>query len=149
MPSYHEGSAENRRQLNRGLSVQTWNIVSKIRETDEFMRRIKPGNKVREMHPEVAFWALNGRQALKYRKKEQQGIEERLAILSSHYDRSEQCFLLARDRYLVKEVASDDIVDAMAGAVTAMQHPRLSTLPENPEKDREGIPMEIVYCGHF
>jgi predicted RNase H-like nuclease len=77
----------------------------------------------------------------------QQGIEERIAILSSHYKRAEKCFCMARDQYLVKEVASDDILDAMVGAVTAMQYPRLSTLPEKPVKDEEGIPMEMVYCG--
>jgi predicted RNase H-like nuclease len=147
MPSYQQGSAENRRQLNKGLSVQSWAISPKIKETDEFMRRIKPGNKVREMHPEVAFWALNGKRVLKHRKKDQQGIEERIAILSSHYKRAEKCFCMARDQYLVKEVASDDILDAMVGAVTAMQYPRLSTLPEKPVKDEEGIPMEMVYCG--
>jgi predicted RNase H-like nuclease len=69
--------------------------------------------------------------------------------LSRHYDRAEECFQWAREQYLVKEVATDDILDAMVGAVTAMQYPRLSTLPTNPVSDEEGIPMEIVYCGDF
>jgi hypothetical protein len=70
-------------------------------------------------------------------------------ILSAHYDRAEECFRWAREQYLVKEVATDDILDAMVGAVTAMQYPRLSTLPENPIEDEEGIPMEMVYCSDF
>lgn len=37
-------------------------------------------------------------------------------------------------------------LDAMAGAVTVMQHPWLSTLSEKPVRDEKGIPMEIDYC---
>jgi predicted RNase H-like nuclease len=144
--SYREGCDENRRVLKRGLSVQSWNIGPKVKETDEFIRRVKPGNKIREMHPEVAFWALNQQQLLRHSKKTKEGLEERLAILSRHYPKASACFNEARGQYLKKEVASDDIVDAMVGAVTAMQHPRLSTLPENPPGDEEGIPMEIVYA---
>lgn len=147
--SYQEGSAENRRQLGKGLSKQTWNIMPKIKEVDEYMRRVMPVEKVREMHPEVAFWALNGKRVLNHKKKHQAGIDERLDILSRHYCRAEHCFRWARGQYLVTEVANDDIVDAMAGAVTAMQYPQLSTLPEKPVNDEEGIPMEIVYCGVF
>lgn len=147
MPSYHEGNAENRRQLGKGLSKQTWNIMPKIQQVDEYMRRVIPGKKIREMHPEVAFWALNSKKNLSHKKKEKAGIDERLGILSRHYSPAVECFRLARQQYLVKEVASDDIVDAMVGAVTAMQYPRLSTLPANPVNDEEGIPMEIVYCG--
>jgi predicted RNase H-like nuclease len=149
MASYPEGSAENRRQLGKGLSKQSWNISPKIKEVDEYMRSVIPGKKVREMHPEVAFWALNGKKVLSHKKKDKAGIDERLGILSRHYDRAEECFLWARQQYLVKEVATDDILDAMVGAVTAMQYPRLSTLPATPVSDEEGIPMEIVYCGDF
>jgi predicted RNase H-like nuclease len=149
MASYPEGSAENRRQLGKGLSKQSWNISPKIKEVDEYMRSVMPGKKVREMHPEVAFWALNGKKVLSHKKKNQAGIDERLGILSRHYNRAEECLLWARQQYLVKEVATDDILDAMVGAVTAMQYPRLSTLPANPVSDEEGIPMEIVYCGDF
>jgi predicted RNase H-like nuclease len=101
------------------------------------------------LHREVAFWALNGKRVLSHKKKHEAGIDGRLGILSGHYYRAEECFRWARQQYLVKEVASDDILDAMVGAVTAMQYPRLSTLPEEPVNDEEGIPMEIVYCGDF
>jgi predicted RNase H-like nuclease len=149
MPSYQEGSEENRRQLNRKLSKQSWAIAPKIKEVDEYMRSGRPGEKIREMHPEVAFWALNGKTALNYKKKEQAGIDERLGILQRYYLKSDECFRWAREQYLIKEVATDDILDAMVGAVTAMQYPRLSTLPENPVNDEEGIPMEMVYCSDF
>lgn len=145
MSTYEEGSEENRRQLDKGLSTQSWAIAPKIREVDEYMCSVRPGDKVREMHPEVAFWALNGKTGLSYKKKDQVGIDERLGILSRHYLRAEECFQWAREQYLVKEVATDDILDAMVGAVTAMQYPRISTLPEKPMFDEEGLPMEMVY----
>ncbi len=149
MASYSDGSEENRRQLDKRLSTQSWAIAPKIKEVDEYIRSIMPSEKVREMHPEVAFWALNGKKVLSHKKKDQAGIDERLGILSKHYDRAEECFLWAREQYLVKEVATDDILDAMVGAVTAMQYPRLTTLPEKPINDEEGLPMEMVYCSGF
>ncbi len=149
MLSYQEGSQENRRQLNKGLSTQSWAIAPKIKEVDDFMRSVRPGDKVREMHPEVAFWALNGKEVLNHKKKEKAGIDERLSILTRHYPRAKECFLKAREQYLVKEVATDDILDAMVGAVTAMYYPRLSTLPPEPVNDEEGIPMEMVYYSDF
>jgi predicted RNase H-like nuclease len=134
---------------------------------------MQPGEKVREMHPEVAFWALNKKTVLTYKKKDPAGADERLAILSRWYPAAEECFYWAREQYLVKEVATDDILDAMAaaeecfywareqylvkevatddildamvGAVTAMQFPHLSTLPVMPMLDEERLPMEIVY----
>ena len=144
-PSYEEASAENYRQLGKKLSKQSWFIAPKIKQVDDFMRRMQPGEKVREMHPEVAFWALNEKTVLIYKKKDPAGADERLAILSRWYPAAEECFYWAREQYLVKEVATDDILDAMVGAVTAMQFPRLSTLPVMPMLDEERLPMEIVY----
>lgn len=149
MPTYQEGSEENRRQLDRKLSKQSWAIAPKIKEVDDYLRNLKQREKIREMHPEVAFWALNGKKGLTYKKKDQEGIDERLGILMRHYYSARDCFNWARDQYLKKEVATDDILDAMVGAVTAMQFPRLSTLPEQPATDEEGIPMEMVYCSDF
>ncbi|RLA48030.1 MAG: hypothetical protein DRR42_17145 [Gammaproteobacteria bacterium] len=149
MPSYQEGSEENRRQLNRKLSKQSWAIAPKIKEVDEYMRNVMPGEKVREMHPEVAFWALNGKTGLNHKKKDQAGIDERLDILLRHYPGADECFRWAREQYLIKEVATDDILDAMVGAVTAMQYPRLSTLPAMPMLDEERLPMEMVYYSDF
>ncbi len=98
------------------------------------------------MHPEVAFWALNGRQPLRSPKKRTAGIEERLRILEVHYPRARECFDACSAKYLRKRVARDDIVDAIAGAVTARFAPHLATLPADPPLDDEGLPMEIVYA---
>ena len=102
--------------------------------------------KVREMHPEVAFWALNDRKPLHFGKKKQEGAEERLEILTRFLPFAEDCYKDALNTYKRKDVAADDILDAMVGAVTAMHYPGIKTLPEEPIKDEEGLAMEMVYA---
>lgn len=58
---------------------------------------------------------------------------------------------LAADTYedanrISRDVADDDILDAMAAAITASTDPAaLRTLPEHPTMDSRGLPMEMVY----
>ena len=59
---------------------------------------------------------------------------------------AEDCYKDALNTYKRKDVAADDILDAMVGAVTAMHYPGIKTLPEEPIKDEEGLAMEIVYA---
>jgi predicted RNase H-like nuclease len=145
MPSYEAANAENRRVLGTGLSRQSWNIVPKIREADDFLRG-SGDEKIHEMHPEVAFWALNGKTPMRHNKRKQAGLDERLAVLERHYSKAAECFDCARRAFLKRDVASDDIVDAMVGAVTAMQHPELESFPAKPPCDDEGLEMKMVYA---
>jgi predicted RNase H-like nuclease len=144
--TYREGSEANRQAVGKKLSKQTWNIVPKIREVDDYMRSQDLRGKVREMHPEVAFWALNDRKPLQFAKKKREGAEERLGILTRFLPFASDCYEEALNTYKRKDVAADDILDAMVGAVTAMHLPRIKTLPENPHTDEEGLAMEIVYA---
>ena len=144
--SYIEGSEANRQAVGKKLSKQTWNIVPKIREVDDYMRSQDLQGKVREMHPEVAFWALNDRKPLYFGKKKREGAEERLEILTRFLPFANDCYKEALNIYKRKDVAADDILDAMVGAVTAMHSPRIKTLPESPSMDEEGLAMEIVYA---
>ena len=48
------------------------------------------------------------------------------------------------NEFLRKEVARDDILDSLVGAITAM-HP-LKTIPEAPEIDDMGLKMEMVFA---
>jgi predicted RNase H-like nuclease len=144
--SYIEGSEANRQAVGKKLSTQSWAIVPKIREVDDYMRSQDFRGKVREMHPEVAFWALNGRKPLHFGKKTREGAEERLEILTRFLPFAEDCYEDALNTYKRKDVAADDILDALVGAVTAMHYPRIKTLPENPARDEEGLAMEMVYA---
>lgn len=145
--SYAEASAENQRRLGRKLSKQSFQICSKIREVDEFVRALRPGPKLREMHPEVAFCALGDMSPLLTRKKKPDGYRDRLRLLRSVYTGTDGVIEAAREgEPLKKDLADDDILDALVGAVTARLWRHLHTLPAAPPLDDEGLPMEIVYA---
>lgn len=147
--TFEEASAENYRCLNRKLSRQSFDICKKIREVDEFMRAVQPGPKVREMHPEVAFCGIGDMSPILTKKKKPDGYQDRIALLRTLYAKTDAVVDAARDKEpLKKNLANDDILDALVGAVTASLYPNLETLPHNPTIDDEGLPMEMVYARH-
>ena len=83
--SYKEASERNKECTGRGLTKQTFNILPKIREVDQFLRNEEWREKVHEMHPEICFWALNTKQPMNFNKKTNVGYEERIAILNNYY----------------------------------------------------------------
>jgi len=127
------------------ISKQTWAIVPKIREVDDALRRV-PGRSawVREVHPEVCFWAWNGA-PMKHAKKKAPGRDERLALVCRHF--GTRAFSEVRDRFERCDVADDDIVDAFAALWTAERILRGEAvqMPSAPPLDPEGLRMEIVY----
>lgn len=145
MPTYEAANEENRRSLGVGLSKQSWAIVPKIREVDHYLLRHRE-KRVHEMHPEVAFWTLNQKMPMKHNKRTEPGLDERLEVLVRNYAESARCFDTARKAFMKSEVANDDIIDAMVGAVTAMKGPQLVSLPTEPLSDEEGLRMEMVFA---
>ena len=62
----------NLETLGRSLSEQAWRISPKIAEVDEFLRANRLcGVRVREIHPEVCFWALAGGRGHAAQEKQQ------------------------------------------------------------------------------
>lgn len=134
----------------KGLSIQAFSIAPKIAEVDMLMvsRGGNENPQIREIHPEILFWGFNGRQSTKYSKKKKEGIEERIEILEKVEPKAQEIFDAACSNFLRKDVARDDVLDALAAAVTARgegQSGGLQTLPENPDKDSKGLAMEMVY----
>jgi predicted RNase H-like nuclease len=138
---YKEARELSMNVSGRSLSKQSFAITAKICEVDEWMnpRRQK---RVHEVHPEVSFWALNKRHALKYNKKTKEGVEERLQLLRR---------LFAGLDDLLREVeghhaAVDDFLDAAVAVWTAR---RIAAGDEcrltSQARDRKGLRMEIVY----
>jgi len=129
------------------LSKQAWNIVPKIHEIDTLLRDHRTLEGVlRECHPELCFWALNCKQAMQYNKKQREGQQERLRVLEKYLPQCHALFEQACGEFLRREVARDDIVDAMVCAVTAKcGFAGYRTVPAIPERDGQGLPMEIVY----
>lgn len=143
---YREALARNRECTGRGITRQTFNIMPKIREVDSYLQKLKQRKIIHEMHPEVCFWALNDQQAMQTKKRSQDGFEERLAILNQFIPDVGRFIEQVMQLTLRKQVARDDIVDALVGAVTASHYRQLQTIPEQPEVDDKGLPMEIVYA---
>lgn len=129
------------------LPLQTLNIVSKIREVDRILSKDKSARSViREIHPEICFWALAGHRPMEFAKKKPNGFLERKRILQTVYQFTDNIVEHALMTYKRKEVARDDILDALAAAITAkMGFGVFSTIPGIPQVDSKGLPMEMVY----
>ena len=142
----------NRQKTGRGLPKQAFALCPKIREVDVFIqsRDYFPEKKrIREVHPEICFWGLNGRSEMKYRKKDFLGKYERIHLLKTHLPQAKELFAEARGKHQKQDVADDDIIDALCCAVTAIYHDSLSTIPLNPKPDNKGIPMGMLYYDVF
>ncbi len=143
---YRKANNLNRKIIGKGLSYQVWNIIPKIWETDKLITGNSNARKViRESHPEICFWSMAGK-VMTYSKKTTGGIRERLKILKSVYNRPEEIFNYALEKYKRRYLARDDILDAISLAVTAREGIwHLVSIPHDPQFDLKGIQMEIVY----
>jgi predicted RNase H-like nuclease len=136
-------TAVNERTTGRKLTLQTLAILEKIREVDAFLRSDDNRNRVRETHPEVCFWALNGKRAMRHHKSSSQGITERETILRRAFPASREVVRELLAAHPRRALGHDDILDALAAAVTARR--KVQTLPTHPPRDRNGLAMEITY----
>jgi len=142
-----KASEMNLSLTGKGVGVQTWGIAPKIREVDRFLRATPEArDKIREIHPEMLFWALNGCAPTAYKKRRLEGFVERLRVLRRYFPECDELALEALSEFRRDQVVGDDILDALAAAVTGMYgNSRLVTIPEDPERDSQGFPMEMVY----
>lgn len=141
-----EASAITERIDGRKVGAQAWNLYGKIREVDEALAAMRPGGPVvREAHPEVCFWAWNGGDAIAAPKRSLEGRSTRRAMVDKGL--GPNAFAEIRSANRKRSVADDDILDAFATLWTAERILRGSarTLPEEPPRDPEGLPEEIVY----
>jgi predicted RNase H-like nuclease len=145
--SREKASEMNHRFTGRRIGVQTWAISHKIREVDQFLRTtLEARKKIREVHPELLFWALNNRTSMSHNKKRLEGFVERLNVLRRYFPYCDELVIDALVKFRPDEVEKDDILDAMSAAVTGLYgNGRLYTIPDEPEQDSKGIPMEMVY----
>jgi predicted RNase H-like nuclease len=143
-PSYTAASALRREIEGKGVTKQAWGIVPKIAEVDRLLRR-HPAYRpiVREVHPEVSFWMLNGKRPIAERKTSPAGQQRRVALLRGWCD--DAIVRALADRRALG-CRADDIVDAFVTLWTAerIHHGRAITLPGDPPRDTHGLNMEIV-----
>lgn len=135
--SYEDANEASRRVSGKGLSRQSFALLTKIREVAEVAAEHP---RVHEAHPEVSFAALADRRPLPS-KKTWDGLMQRRALLAA-------AGLEVPD--LVGEPsgrgAADDIVDAVACAWTAARIARgeARPLPDPPQR-LEGRDVAIWY----
>jgi len=129
----------------RKVSKQLFNIAAKIREVDEVLRSGGARAQVYEVHPELAFWRLNGERALSEPKKVKSrpyppGLDLRRGLLIAAGFPAE-----AVGGAPPKGAAADDLIDAFACAAIARRiHARVARpFPDPPERDVHRLPMAI------
>ena len=146
--SFAEAQNLSRRVADKGISKQAFAISSKIQQIDTLLRRCPRARKlIREVHPEVCFWAFAGGRPMAGHKGDPQGYSERVAVLKTVRASVDQELSAIAASYPRKKVALDDASDAIAAAITAAQAPSvLQTLPVRPPVDRFGLPMEMVFA---
>jgi predicted RNase H-like nuclease len=128
----------------RKLSRQAWAILPKIREVDTLLRTDPTLNQwVREVHPELCFWAWNGDQAMAHRKKSSAGRAEREALVEPLYGAA---YTAAQSSLPRGQYGNDDLLDAFAALWSGERvvAGRELVIPENPPIDSCGLRMEMV-----
>ncbi len=144
--SYDEAKRLSALAIGKKLSKQSYFILPKIKEVDAWLQSTHGKPAVREVHPELAFWALNQQQAMRHNKKTAEGFDERLAVLQRWFADADSIIQQVMSEYPRKHLLRDDIVDALVVLIVAL-HPEdsLGCLPANPPLDETGIPMEMVF----
>jgi len=130
----------------RRVSAQAWAIVPKIRDLDAVLSAgLTDQARVREVHPEVCFWAWAGNKAMAHRKKSPAGRAERRRLINTHF--GAQAVAQVRQCYLVRDVGHDDIHDAFAALWTAERilSRTAAAVPNPPPTDANGLRMEMWY----
>ena len=138
--NYEEANKINKNK-GMGLSKQSWNLVKKIKEVDDFIRN---SNKtiIFESHPEIIFQVMK-RDKVSTKKKNDEGIIERRNLLEKNgfnkvfLERN----LSAKDSFYKK----DDFIDACSlfwSANRAIAKTEVK-IPNDIVFDSEGIIMQI------
>lgn len=143
-PTVQAARSANTLELGRSLTAQTWGICSKIAEVDTWFEDGSRAQGVREVHPEVCFWALAGGRPMHHAKRSGAGQAERLALLEQWEPSARTLLRMALDETQRKAVRPDDVLDALVAFVTANSRSELSVLG-NSATDERGLPMEMVH----
>jgi predicted RNase H-like nuclease len=145
-PSHKTASEINWDRTGRGLSRQAWNICSKIKQVNDFLRSNPAALLVlKETHPELCFAKLNGDKPMEHSKKKLPGYEERLKLLRTICKSSDSIAEKAIHEHYRKDVAKDDILDALVLAVTALKSKGDLYSVREDKLDSQGLPMKIHY----
>lgn len=138
-PTFAEAAARHRAVTGGGISLQAYGLRTKMLEVDSWVRS-RPGPRVVEVHPEVAFAALNGR-PLSLNKRAWGGMTQRRRLLA------DAGIELPDDLGEVGRVGIDDVLDAAAVAWTAhrVATGQAQCLPDPPERFSDGLDAAVWF----
>ena len=83
--TYQEASRINFQLTGKYISKQSWFISGRIRQMDALLTNSVNRKFVREVHPEICFWGLNGGNSMKHYKRTPEGFDERLGVIRKVY----------------------------------------------------------------
>lgn len=141
--SYERACQVHREFDGRGLSRQSFAILGKIREVDDFvMARDRHQRVIKEVHPEVSFAYLNGRGPLGHNKKRSPGRQERHRLIESVWPGLRGRLV---DQLRGADYEADDLNDALVALWTAQRifKGTAERIPAQPERDEVGLRMEM------
>jgi predicted RNase H-like nuclease len=130
----------------RKISKQLFMIAPKIREVDECLRADASfAARVHEVHPELAFWRLNGERALSEPKKVKGKPYEPGLALRRELLIAAGLPCVAVESPPLPGTGPDDLLDALACAAIARRiHAGMARpFPDPPPLDCYGLPMAI------
>ena len=144
--SYIKANFINKKFTGKGLSKQSWNICSKIREVDFILRNNYIARELFiESHPELCFTVLSGNKPMTYYKKSDDGIKERLSVIEFYCKNSEATLKEIINQLSLKNLSIDDILDSWILAIAASKGMGgINFIPINYEYDSEGLPMRMA-----
>ena len=109
--SYAASCAINFSLRGMKLSRQTWNLCTKIKQLDQFIRHGGSAMGFLEAHPELVFCLLKG-SPMQFSKQTQEGRRQRIELLDSAGLPVTALLDQQAGRYRRSQVAVDDILDA-------------------------------------
>jgi predicted RNase H-like nuclease len=130
----------------RKVSKQLFNIAPKIREIDACLRGdAQASEHVFEVHPEVAFWRLNGERALTEPKKVKGKLHPPGLALRRKLLMAAGMPPLVIESDAPKGAAADDLLDALACAAVArrIHGGQARSFPHPPPVDEHNLRMAI------
>lgn len=129
----------------RKVSKQCFHIFPKMREIDALITPELQA-RIHELHPELAFWVMNGEAPLSLPKKVKSapykpGLDLRRTLLRQA---GLPIDALSSD-YRRRDVGADDLLDACACAFVAWRilNGRSMRFPQDPPRNARGLRMEI------
>ncbi|MCH2155659.1 MAG: DUF429 domain-containing protein [Opitutales bacterium] len=143
---YAEANEASRRLIDKGISIQAWNIVPKIRDVENILLAQTQLQKLWiEAHPEVAFACLNDGVPVREPKISLQGQEKREGILRRYSIEFQAIWLALATGGIGGRFQRDDVLDALALAALNRHSMQLQYLPTVFERDPLGLPMRIAF----